>query len=246
MCMGHTHSLSGAAAWLALAGPAAAAVGHPQTIGTVLAGAVACAGAALVPDLDHPDGTAAHFFGWPSEMLARLVAWLSGGHRHGTHTFAFCGLAGASILALQQWAPHVALLVVMAVLVGLGLRGVGIAPPRAGMHFAGFVIFVESLAGVWQLDQHVHGSWPWIAPAVALGCLVHTLGDCLTPQRCPLLLPFTHRRYGIGFIRKTGNWLEVKVLAPLLVVTCAGLLTVQYWPLFERQPPETAVTSTTR
>ena len=72
--MGHSHALSGAVAWLALAPATAAATHHSLSGASVLGGTLACAGAALLPDLDHPDGTIAHFFWLPSEWFAKLVA----------------------------------------------------------------------------------------------------------------------------------------------------------------------------
>src|SRR5215475_9986486 len=83
--MGHTHALAGAAAWLGVV-PLLADHGMRMTPGQVLAGSVVCAGAALLPDLDHHDGSIANAFGPVTHVLCRFVAAVSGGHRHATHS----------------------------------------------------------------------------------------------------------------------------------------------------------------
>ena len=52
--LGVSHAMSGAAAGLAVAGYAPLAVGVTPSAGTVVTFAAVCAGAALLPDLDHP------------------------------------------------------------------------------------------------------------------------------------------------------------------------------------------------
>ena len=60
------------------------------------------AGAALLPDLDHPGGTIANCFGPVSRAVARTVHRISGGHREATHSMLFAALAfGASSAAIR-------------------------------------------------------------------------------------------------------------------------------------------------
>jgi membrane-bound metal-dependent hydrolase YbcI (DUF457 family) len=229
--MGHSHALSGAVAWLALAPAAAAAAGHPLSGASVLGGTLACAGAALLPDMDHPDGTIAHFFGLPSEWVAKLVSWISGGHRHATHSLIFCAVTGGGTFALQHYVGHKAMLVLLLVLIGLAIRGLGIAPPRAGKHWAGFAILLQSILVTWVVDSHIDGPWLWMVPSVTLGTFMHLFGDCLTRQGCPLLWP-VRQRFGIHLISRTGNWLETKLLAPLMTVAAAALFGYLFWSSF--------------
>lgn len=132
------HSISGAATGLYAAtlardlglldiGPAA-----------TLTGAALCAGAALLPDLDHPRATVATAFGPASVALARGVHGISatvyentrtltdenrdGGHRGLTHTAAFALGLGALVAVLAQLVPH-AVPGVLFVLLVLALRG---------------------------------------------------------------------------------------------------------------------------
>lgn len=246
MCMGHTHALSGAAAWLALAPPVAVLAGHPLSAASILGGTLACAGAALAPDADHPSGTISHAFGPVSHQFCRLVSWLSGGHRGKTHSLGFCaGLAGG-VWAVQQYAGHVALLAVMLVLTGLAMRALGIAPPRAG-HWAGLSILLQAAGVVWIVDHYVHGPWLWLPPAVLLGAVMHLVGDLPGYDDLPLCWPLSGRKV-CWYLFHAGEWFEVKVLAPLLVVVTLGLAGWVSWPLITgyARTPQTAVTSTTQ
>lgn len=246
MCMGHTHALSGAAAWLALAPPVAVAVGHPLSAASILGGTLACAGAALSPDVDHANGTISHFFGPLSHWFCRLVSWASGGHRGKTHSVGFCaGLAGG-VWALQHYAGHRALLAVMVVLVGLAMRALAIAPPRAG-HWAGLSILAQAGLVVWLIDDHIHSPWMWLPPAIGLGALVHLLGDLPGFDDFPLLWPLSGWKICWRLFH-AGKTFEQWVLAPLLLTVTIGLAGWVSWPLIamHARTPQTAVTSTTR
>ena len=126
--LGPAHATSGAALWLA-----GAALwqhtGHHVDLPVVLVGAAVCAGAALLPDLDHPgslstrDGaTAVRAFGPLGEAVGHTLSAASlaiyngtrghrdpvktGGHRTFTHTVAFAVLAGvAAWLGCMSSAP---------------------------------------------------------------------------------------------------------------------------------------------
>lgn len=241
--LGHGHALSGAVVWLAAAPAAAAAVGHPLSAVSILGGTLACAGAALAPDVDHPEGTISHFFGPVSHQFCRLVSWISGGHRGKTHSLGFCALLGGGVWAVQQYAEHRWLLAVMLVLTGLAMRALGIAPPRAG-HWAGFSILAQAAVVVWVLDRYVPGPWLWLAPAVTLGAVVHLLGDLPGFDDFPLWFPLSRRKVCL-YLFHAGRTFEVKVLTPLLVVAVLGLSGWVAWPLVTpRVPARTAVTST--
>lgn len=75
-------------------------------------------------------------------------------------------------------------------------------------------------------------SWWWLGAPVAVGCLTHILGDCLTISGCPLLWPLPIRgdRWRMVGIWKpmrfrTGKWVERTIVAPLLLIAgiAAGL-----------------------
>src|SRR5699024_2408480 len=65
----------------------------------VVAGAVVTAGAALLPDADHHNGTIAHSLPPLSQAITRTIGTASGGHRHATHS-----LLGAACRFALAWA----------------------------------------------------------------------------------------------------------------------------------------------
>jgi hypothetical protein len=93
---GHTHALSGAVTGAA-AGIYVLHLPLPATL--LLAGLTA--GAAVLPDADHPSSTLARSFGFLTRAFAWTVGRVSGGHRHGTHSLAgiavFTGLAWLAV-----------------------------------------------------------------------------------------------------------------------------------------------------
>ncbi|HEX7463066.1 MAG TPA: metal-dependent hydrolase, partial [Dermatophilaceae bacterium] len=73
-----SHALTGAPAFLAF--------GAKAGLVSTAVGAAVCAGAALLPDIDHPQSTMGTILGPVSETVARGVAVVSGGHRGATHS----------------------------------------------------------------------------------------------------------------------------------------------------------------
>jgi membrane-bound metal-dependent hydrolase YbcI (DUF457 family) len=221
--MGHTHALSGCAVWL-VSMPLLSHAGMHLNPGEVAAGAAVCAGAALLPDLDHHDGTIANTYGPFTKVLCRGVAAISGGHRHATHTIAFAIAMALGCDWLSQHAVK-AWWVVLFLIVGLGLRGVGVQVPRSD-HFSA-LLNAALAGGITFLLAHQHFGQPtiplhvfgltldWAGLAVGLGCLIHTLGDCLTPEGCPLLWP-AQFRIEVPLVPRTDGAAEKWVIAPLL------------------------------
>jgi membrane-bound metal-dependent hydrolase YbcI (DUF457 family) len=207
--MGKTHALSGVTAWLA----AVPVIDQVVALGwrEVAAGAVITAGAAMLPDLDHPSSSIARSWGPITRLLSRLVARVSGGHRHATHSLLFAllcgGLAWWAGLAGGWWVLTPVFLVA-SLAIGTLYRSKG---PRNEALAAGLALAVH--LGEVRTD--------WLGLAIGLGCLAHVLGDMLTPERCPLLWP-SRRRYGIGLFT-TDTWRE-RVFAGLLVAANAVLI----------------------
>lgn len=221
--MGHTHALAGAAAWLGTV-PFLGEYGMRMTPGQIAAGAVVCAGAALLPDLDHHDGTIANTFGPVTRALCKGVASVSGGHRHATHSLLFCVAmgVGADLLAehvVPGW------WVMLFLLIGLGLRGVGIRIPERE-HFDALLNAAIAVAlTLWMVGMRfagpgigMHGfTLGWAGFAVGLGCLVHVLTDCLTPEGCPVLWPAPWR-LGVPLVPRTNGLVEKWVVTPILTL----------------------------
>ncbi|WP_286737558.1 metal-dependent hydrolase [Kocuria sp. UBA1838] len=226
--MGPSHAACGAAAWVALTGTYTvhlADVSVPVGLGVmpvgdpgVITGALICAGAALLPDLDHPGGTVARSLPPLSTWVARAVGKLSGGHRRATHSLV--GLLLIIVLALLSQRASVP--------VGDALRWNSFSWPGTEGQAGEIPDAAASLPGqVWPLaavlsvlliacavkvlafvpDRLSHANWivgillgafvavnppqdpRWFVVAVGLGCAVHMLGDLLTTQGIHLLWP---------------------------------------------------------
>ncbi|MFC4063151.1 metal-dependent hydrolase [Planomonospora corallina] len=236
--MGHTHALTGAIAWLGVA-PSLAALPlltessryietgvmvNALTPAEFIAGALVCAGAAMLPDLDHPSATIAQTFGPVTWVLSKGVNWLAGGHRNATHSLLFAIAAGfgAHYLAAAQPLGRDIMVVL---LIGLALRAIGIGVP--GKKFASAMVNVALTAGLFLVFRSDGVGYAWLGVAVAMGCLVHVVGDCCTEKGCPVLWPMKQRwllPWKIGI--KTGRAFEQKFLAPVLSVVVLGLV---YW-----------------
>ncbi|GAB2864821.1 metal-dependent hydrolase [Actinocorallia aurea] len=89
--MGRTHALSGAALFTAGAIP----LDLPPD--QILLGAVACAGAAVLPDIDHHGSHIARTFGPLTRGFAWTIGKVAGGHRNGTHSALGIGLVAALV-----------------------------------------------------------------------------------------------------------------------------------------------------
>jgi membrane-bound metal-dependent hydrolase YbcI (DUF457 family) len=210
--LGHSHSLSGATAWAATCSLAPMAGVHPRW-GAIAAGLLATAGAALLPDLDHPEATPAWTFGAPSRALARFVHRVSGGHRHATHSLLF-----AALIPLLTWLGdalggrwfEIGALFVLYTFAARALR----LAPGASSSFGG----VAAIA-TWFLLPDL----AWLPWAVAAGILAHLGGDCLTREGCPLLWP-QRRHYMIPLVQRTGNKIETMLFAPAFALGAVALL----------------------
>jgi len=75
--MGYSHAVSAAAGWLILAETGMVQV--PDTL-TLIVTTLACAGAGMLPDIDHHNGSIANSIPPISRWVARIVGAVSGGH----------------------------------------------------------------------------------------------------------------------------------------------------------------------
>lgn len=214
--LGRTHALSGALAWAAVCA-AAPMLGERPGWPAALIGLVSTAGAALLPDLDHPDATIARTFGPLSKALAAFVYRVSGGHRHATHSLAF-----AALLPLALWP----LVLGFGTWVALPLLGCLTAFALRALHAPTALLLVSILtvcgAAWFGLGRDVG----WLPLSVAAGILAHLVGDCLTDRGCPLLWP-RRRRYMLALISRTGNGVERFLFAPVFGVATIALLVLR-------------------
>jgi len=213
--LGRDHALSGAVTGTA----ASLYVLHlplPQTL--LMAGLTA--GAAVLPDIDHPSSTLARSFGFLTHSFAWLAGRISGGHRHGTHTLigtgVFTGLAWLAVHYRQDTAGRIGL----GAFLTLILAGALIAL-RLGGHFA------DALAIGGAVAMVTTGTGLSLAAlATGLGCATHIAGDMLTDSGVPLLLPFSRYRFKLlpePFSFTTATRPELLVVTPALVILLAFL-----------------------
>jgi len=215
--LGHSHATSGALAWGAAAAwlPVAIWPSH-LSAKDVLIGTFITSGAALLPDLDHPEGTISHFLGPISHYFCKFVSWASGGHRHATHSFLFVALAVAGTWAGVHYFRRPFTLALVYVLLSLAVRALHLCPPGKGIHSWGVVVLLAG-AGTVLMYRWIPSAPQWLPWSVGIGALTHLVGDCLTERGCPLLWPIPIR-FEIPIIKRTGDKLETWFLAPAFAV----------------------------
>lgn len=213
--LGHSHSMSGAAAGLA-----AGILLHKSVPATAtLAGLTA--GMALLPDLDSTGSCAARCFGWLSKPVAYLIRFTSGGHRHATHSLG--GIAIFTTLAIlachyrRDYAGMAGLAFLVALSVSAGMEAIGLLDG----HWADVAGVGAAVAVVWR------GYGLALIPlAVTLGCATHIVGDMLTDSGCMLGYPvFKHRFHLLPepLAFTTGTRPETLVADPLFGLALTGL-----------------------
>lgn len=207
-----THTICGAAGWLAVA----PAVAPGMTSTQVGVSTVVAAGAALAPDIDHPGSTVSRSLGPASRLASAGVSAAAGGHRMLTHSFAFVALVAAVAWGtMALWGPTAAAL--------WAAIPVALATPLLARRLPIFISTGTGLLLAALLWYAIHDGLlaydGWLLPAVTIGVLLHTVpGDLLTPSGVPLLAPFTRRRFAIPLFR-TGSPVEALVGTGLTVTT---------------------------
>jgi membrane-bound metal-dependent hydrolase YbcI (DUF457 family) len=235
--LGRDHALSGALAFAAL-GPTLHVSGSQLAAGILLT-----AGAGVLPDIDHPDSTIARSFGFLTQMFAWVVARISGGHRHGTHSlvgiavFSLGALAAGSyqISGARLAAGHAAFSwhlvpagLFLALLYSSALRALHIGGHHGDALGIGGAV-ITCYTG-WDLFRITVWHWhvPMLALATALGCAAHIAGDELTHGGCPVLWPVSGHEFHLlprPLQFTTAKICETWVVFPLL----SGGLAVAVW-----------------
>ncbi|MUL41013.1 metal-dependent hydrolase [Streptomonospora sp. PA3] len=234
--MGHAHALSGIVGWMAvvpfLDGREFFGVAFDLGPGEIVAGALVCAGAALIPDLDAKSSTITNTYGVFTRALSALFNWMFGGHRNGTHSLLFALLMGALTQALALWSP-LAVQVFVVLLLGIAFNGLGLGNEKNRVAYE--VINAMGTVAVALALYTAGTSYDWIGLAVALGCLLHFAGDMATELGVPLLWPFSKYRFGqnIGFT--TDGKVERNLVTPALTIAIL-LLSFYLFPWPEMLP----------
>jgi membrane-bound metal-dependent hydrolase YbcI (DUF457 family) len=256
--MGATHAITGVLAWSGVA-VISHQLGYPMQSTDLLVGNILCAGAAMLPDIDHPGSTVARAYRPFSLVASRLVRCASrqlyartrwaadeqrdGSHRGITHTILGATLFGGIASGVGSSGHPRWILVVLFALLGVGMRGVWMKTCRRKGDGWTLGVTCAATAGAWYMVGGRAGHWDWLGLPVAIGALTHCLGDSLTTSGCPLLWPLviTGRRWYpvhlLGPLKfTTGGRVETKfvygcfVLAAIIVTGIAAVSAVTYFP----------------
>jgi membrane-bound metal-dependent hydrolase YbcI (DUF457 family) len=249
MVMGRCHAVHGLTAGL-LASNLAPLLEQPMDIPTALVLGGLGAGAAIAPDLDHPGATASRSIGVVSALGSAAIRTLSAsvyahtrtrhdrdnasGHRGLTHTVPGAlglGAVFGGIVAVGDAFGSTAGIATTCAVIWLFLVWALRALPPKHDALRDYVTASVLTALSWLALHHTYaGSIPLLLGLViALGALVHSLGDALTDYGSPLLWPHTFRGerwYGAGMPKplrfKAGKKVENRLVFPASVVLAAG------------------------
>jgi membrane-bound metal-dependent hydrolase YbcI (DUF457 family) len=216
MCMGRTHAISG----LVTGTTAGLYVLHLPLTGTVaLAGLTA--GAAVLPDLDHPKATLARSFGFLTAAFAWLVGKISGGHRWGTHSIIGVGIFTGLAVAAVHWRADMAGRIGLAVLLSLIIAG-ALYALRIGGHLADAIALIAA-----AVMTATGAGLSLVAVATGLGCATHVFADGLTDEGVPLAYPFS--RYRVKLLPEPLAFTtDTKPETAFALVLCAALGALAY------------------
>lgn len=240
--MGPTHAASGLAA--GAVGAIALGVTEPAAVASL---SVLTAGAALLPDMDHPSATLARTFGPVSKAVslatnatasaaATLVSVPAdrrdgrvGGHRTLTHT-----VVGVAAAAAWGWFASLGgrwgVLALVFIMVSLAMAGLITAQTRKWGALGSLAVAAAVTAGIAAAAPQALTPW-MLAVFMGLGVVVHIAGDGVTVQGIPALFPlkiggrFWKRVHLVpSFLRFTaGQWPD-KVLFGVFTAVAAVAL----------------------
>lgn len=212
---GYSHAITGAAAWTVVASPEIllSDLGEPFGVSlwdiplafgllevspmTYALGLILTAGAALLPDIDHHNGTIAWslpkvgFIPSPTKAMCRFVGKISGGHRHGTHSILgilvfilLSFLAGLWTLDIQGTEIAIGSGIFALFLTAFTLKVFHIGKSNAwALRWIISILFAAAIT--WWFPNE----WNVLPIMVGIGCLAHCLGDMLTVGGVPWLWP---------------------------------------------------------
>jgi membrane-bound metal-dependent hydrolase YbcI (DUF457 family) len=206
--IGRSHLLVGAAGALSVGQPLLAlSTRRPLTNSELVAATVICAGAAMVPDLDHPMATVSRSLGPVTWFLSRVVSRLAGGHRKGTHSLLFAVGLTVGLSALIRAVPGPVVPLCLAFfLSSLAVRTLTEAD--------GAICAALSAAVATVIVMATRADYGWLAPAIGLGLILHDVADVLTIEGVALFWPLSSKNVRLPLVGTTGGGRE-RVVAGL-------------------------------
>lgn len=212
--MNGSHAATGLLVGVAATGVEAALTGAPAGPIAFAVGGFVTAGAALLPDIDHDESTVTRSAGLVTRTLAEVLQWVArrafaatrtphdpdgdGEHRGLIHTPAFAVLLGVLVAVGSAVSEWIGLAVVWLMLTA-ALRSLRWSLPNSlrtalrlhwrtgpASYALGAIAALVSLGA-----QDALG--PRLGVLVALGMVVHSIGDGLTNSGIPFAWPFRLR-----------------------------------------------------
>jgi membrane-bound metal-dependent hydrolase YbcI (DUF457 family) len=184
-------------------------------------------GTALLPDIDHPDSTVSSTYGPITGLLSKVLD-----HRKQTHSVPGILIFSTAVALAVQYAgtwtsyenvtvPNMIargfLAVVLILIWSSSLRLFkikGKLDDFAPIPFAALITYGEPYIRDLGINPFPFKYLPYM---VALGMLVHVIGDVITKQAFPLWWPFSDRKTALGLFRAGGRF-EMWVMLPLIIV----------------------------
>lgn len=222
--MGYNHALSGAAAWVAVT----STTSHFPSLGLILvepwqqlSGALVCAGAALLPDLDHHSATIARSVPVAGRVTAGVVNTVSGGHRKGMHSILaiiacwyVTGWIGTLTWTPNWWhqaLPAAGVFMIMALL-AFATRALKIVK-------AWPLAWLIGAMGSAALFLYLPDQLGWFQLCITVGFAAHILGDFLTIEGINWLWPLKlkapkafQRMPGVSRVWKRNGYFSLPII----------------------------------
>lgn len=247
--LGVHHAGTGAAVWVAATAvsPLIPALGiMPLSPLSVAIGGLVAAGAALLPDADHPNATIAYSVPGVGKLVTGAVGAASGGHRHGTHS----GLSGIVIFLIAWWitsisgwvnSDYLSTYVVVSGIAAAALLAFAFKVLKIIRSWG--VSWLAGLLSAAAITFLLPAQWAWLPWAVAIGWVTHMAGDFLTTGGLPLLWPFKVKPpkawsntpllgnlwtaggyFAFPILGNTGSWRETMLAVPLTLYGFWGIV----------------------
>ncbi|SDB93570.1 Membrane-bound metal-dependent hydrolase YbcI, DUF457 family [Raineyella antarctica] len=231
--LGRTHATSGVALALA-AVPALTGLGVLGNAWSIPLVAAAAAGGAMMPDFDHPSATIARSLGPISKGLASLVGHISGGHRQGTHSI-LGAVVFTAITGLLMWVGGLVAGLWCGFLFAVGFAALQLRFSKTSMVLHTLVSLAVGVVLVAITTSDLYVPLGLVTWSFGIGYVAHLLGDTLTREGVPYLLPLSRIRFHVADLT-TGRFFEKHVLSPVLSLVVVGEMS---W-LFTRSADPTA------
>ena len=192
--MGAHHAMTGAAAWIAVTATASHGLGlFPVSTTGTIAGALLCAGAALLPDADHSSATIAHSVPLVGKVITSSISKASGGHRHGLHCLlaiivAWLLSVGLGFITWQPewWFQPIAFGPAVLTAASIAFAAKALKLSNHSWLLAWIIGFAVACFIAFFAPNEQH----WFVLCVTLGYGVHLIGDFMTTGGLPLLWPW--------------------------------------------------------